>query len=242
MNTLIKIVLTSILSILMLSCDFALQLAEGTSGNGNVIATNRTIASDFNQIKISQGLELYITQSNAEALRIEADENLHDLIKTEIENNTLSIYTSENIKSAASKKIHLRVKHLSGIKATSGSLVKATNTLKEDVLELNATSGANITLDVITQHLNCHSTSGSSIKLRGTTNILNAQATSGSRIKAFDLIANTSKVQASSGANIRTSTSKELTASASSGGDISYSGTPQTMKTSKSASGSVRKE
>ncbi len=242
MTTLIRLILASILSIFMLSCNFTLNLAEGTKGNGTVIKTDRPITEDVKQIQISQGLELYITQSDASTLSVEADENLHDLIKTEIENHTLKIYTSDNIKSAASKKILLSVNSISGIKATSGSAVYANTTIKEDTLDLNATRGANISLDVITEHLNCHSTSGSSIKLSGTTHMLKAQATSGSRIKASDLIANTSKVQASSGADISTNTAGELTASASSGGNINYSGEPKKVNTAQNALGSVIRE
>lgn len=242
MNTLIRIILTSILSILMLSCDFALNIKEGTKGNGNVITVNRTISSDFKQIKVSQGLELYIIQSDAVTLSVEADENLHDLIKTEIENNILKIYTSENIKSAASKKIIVNAKTISSIKATSGSSVYTANTIKDDEIELSATSGANMSLDITTQQLNCKATSGSSINLSGTTNLLNAQASSGSRIKATDLIANTSIIKASSGASVSTNTTKELTASASSGGSVDYSGEPEKVNTSNGVSGSVRKE
>ena len=226
----------------MFSCNFALNISEGTKGNGNVIAVNRTISSNFNQIKVSEGLELHITQSDVVTLSVEADDNLHDLIKTEIENNTLKIYTSENIKSAASKKIIVNAKTISSIKATSGSSVYAANTIKGDVIELSATSGANMSLDITTQQISCKATSGSSIHLSGTTNLLNAQATSGSRIKANDLIANIAKVKASSGANVSTNTLEELTASASSGGAVSYSGKPEKVNTSNSALGSVREE
>ncbi len=242
MNTLIRIILTSILSIVLLSCDFALNIKEGTRGNGNVIRIDRPISSDFNHIKVSQGLELYITQSDAVTLSVEADENLHDLIKTEIENNTLKIYTAENIKSAASKKIIVNTKAISSIKATSGSSVYGTNTVKEDEIELSTTSGANMSLDITTQQVTCQATSGSSVNLSGTTNLLNAEATSGSRIKATDLISNIARVKASSGANVSTNTSKELTASASSGGAVSYSGKPEKVNTSNGTSGSVREE
>ena len=186
----------------MLSCNFSMNLGEGVSGNGNVVTADRNISSDFNQIKVSQGLDLYITQSNDVSLSIEADENLHDLIMTDVENNILRIYSSENIKRASSKKIMLNINDISSIKATSGSNVYSTNTIKEDDLELASTSGANIKLDVKTQTLDCRSTSGSNIILRGSTNTLIAAATSGSNVKAEQLKAETSEVKATSGANI----------------------------------------
>lgn len=242
MSTLIRIIITSIVSILMLSCNFSMNLGEGVDGNGNVITVDRDISTDFDQIKVSQGLDLYITQSNDVALSIEADENLHDLIMTDVENNILRIYSTENIRRSSSKKIMLNINDISAIKATSGSDVYSTNTIEVDELELNTTSGADIKLDVKTQLLNCHSTSGSDIRVSGTTEVLIAEATSGSDIKADKLKAETSKVKATSGADISVNTSKELTARATSGGDVRYSGNPEKVNTSDSSSGSVRQQ
>lgn len=240
MSTLVRIVVTSILSIIMLSCDFSLNIGTGVDGNKKVVTQDRNISNNFESIKVSQGLDLYITQSNDVSLSVEADENLHDIIMTEVENGTLRIYTTENIRRAASKKINLSIDNISAIKATSGSDVFSTNTIKTNSLELNCTSGADITLDVKTETLNCYSTSGSDIRVSGTTKSLFAEATSGSDIKASDLIAETSKVKATSGADISVNTSKELTARATSGGDIRYSGNPEKVDKSDNSAGSVR--
>jgi hypothetical protein len=240
MSTLVRIVVTSILSIAMLSCNFSMNLGPGVDGNRHVVSQERSISNDFESIKVSQGLDLYITQSNDVSLSVEADENLHNLIMTEVENGTLRIYTTENIRRAASRKINLNVADISAIKATSGSTVYSTNTITANDLELNCTSGADITLDVKTETLNCHSTSGSDIRLSGSTTLLIAEATSGSDIKASDLKAETSKVKATSGADISVNTSKELTARATSGGDIRYSGNPEKVEKSDSSAGSVR--
>jgi hypothetical protein len=163
------------------------------------------------------------------SLNIEADENLHELIMTEVENNVLRIYTTKNIRRANSRKINLTIEDINAIKATSGSEVVSTNTIKVDELELNSTSGAEIKLDVTAESVNSRSTNGSEIKLSGTTNLLIAEATSGSNIEASQLRARTSKVKATSGANISVNTSKELTARATSGGDVRYSGNPQSV-------------
>ncbi len=69
-----------------------------------------------------------------------------------------------------------------------------------------------------------------------------AEATSGSDIDASELQAETSNVSATSGADISINTSKSLIAKATSGGDIRYSGNPQTIETSDTSAGSVRKQ
>ncbi len=57
-------------------------------------------------------------------------------------------------------------------------------------------------LNVDTAVLECESTSGSDLKLSGKTKKLIAEATSGSDIKASNLIAESSQVKATSGADI----------------------------------------
>ncbi|REG87811.1 head GIN domain-containing protein [Winogradskyella sediminis] len=240
MTTLSRIIIISIISFLLLSCNFSMNLGPGVDGNGNVVTEERTISPDFNEIKVSQGLDLYISQSDAVGLSVEADENLQDLIMTDVENSILRIYTTENIRRAQSKKIILSIETISAIKATSGSDVYSSNTISLSNLDLHATSGADITIDVITETLECKSTSGSDIKVTGTTTNFMAEATSGSDIDASNLKAEISNVKATSGADISVHTSKELTANATSGGDVKYSGNPKKVNKSDNSAGSVK--
>ena len=242
MTTLTRIIVTSIISLLMLSCNFSMNLGDGIDGNGNVETAERSISKDFDEIKVSQGIDLYITQSNDVYLTVEADENLHDLIMTEVTDGVLKIYSTENIRRASSKKVMLTINSISSIKATSGSDVYSTNTIEVANLELKSTSGSDIKLDVKTESLDCYSTSGSDMELSGSTNLFTASATSGSDINASDLLAETSNVKATSGADISVNTSKALTAKATSGGDIRYSGNPEKVDKSDTSAGSVRQQ
>jgi len=238
MTTLTKIIVTTLLSILLLSCNFDVNFGS-INGTGNVISAERNISEAFTTVKTSHGLDVYLTQGDDISLTVEADENLHDIIKTEVENGTLTITASENIGRAESKKIRLTFNDISKIKTTSGSDVYSTNTLIVDDLEINSTSGSDVDLSIDTETLRCKSTSGSQITLRGRTNSLNAKATSGSDINAEDLDARSSHVSATSGAGITVNTKKELYANASSGGDITYYGNPEKIEKSDGVSGHI---
>jgi hypothetical protein len=240
MTTLTKIIVTTLLSMLFLSCNFEANFGS-VNGTGNVVSDERNISEEFTAIKTSRGLDVFLTQGDDTILIVEADENLHDIIKTEVENGTLIITASENIGRADSKKVRLTFKNISKIKTTSGSDVYSTNTLNIDDLEISSTSGSDVDLSVNTENLICKSTSGSQISLRGKTNSLNAKATSGSNIKAEDLIASSSHVSATSGAGITVNSNKELYAKASSGGDITYYGNPNKITKSDGVSGNISK-
>lgn len=91
MTALIKIIVTSILSLSLLSCNFDL----GFGGTGTIISKERTIDGNFDQIEVSRGLDVYLSQNKTENLIAQADENLHDIIITKVENNVLKIYTEK---------------------------------------------------------------------------------------------------------------------------------------------------
>ena len=61
-----------------------LDIFNGVVGNSNVVITERTIKADFSGIKVSTGIDLFIRQGSTNAITVEADENLHDLIITEV--------------------------------------------------------------------------------------------------------------------------------------------------------------
>ncbi len=242
MTTITKFIVGIILSIMLMSCQFNSNFGFGVKGNGNVKTIDRNISNDFNEIKISRGLDVYITQGDNVSLNVQADENLQDIIMTKVENNVLRIYADENISYAASKKVMLSINYIEKITATSGSDVYSTNTITTESLELHTTSGSDMELEVDTHVIECSSSSGSDLRLSGKTDKLYADASSGSDIKAGNLKTNTCEARASSGADITVNTSKELYAKASSGGDIKYYGNPEKISKKDGVSGSIRKQ
>ena len=242
MTTLVKIIVATLVSLSLASCNFDINFNNGVKGNGNVTVEQRSINEPFTAIKATEGLDVILTQSNHESISVEADENLQELIITEVVDNVLKIHTKENIDKCKSKKVMVSFRDVSSIIATSGSDVKATNTITAQNLELETTSGSDMNLDVNTSTLVCKSTSGSDLKLSGKTIKLMAEATSGSDIKAANLVAESSQVKATSGADITVNTSKELTAKATSGGDIRYLGNPEIVNKSDSSAGSIKKQ
>jgi hypothetical protein len=242
MTTISKFITALIMSLLLVSCQFNGDFGFGVRGNGDVETVERSISDNFTEIKVSRGLDVYLTQSDDVSLIVEADENLHDIIITEVDNGVLRITTDENISFSKSKKVMVTFKDIKKISATSGSDVFSTNTIVTDNLELTTTSGSDMELDINVQVADCRSTSGSDLRVSGRTDKLYAEATSGSDIKAGNLKAKVSEARATSGADITLNTSEELYAKATSGGDIKYYGNPERVTKKDGVSGSIREQ
>ncbi|MBC9796291.1 head GIN domain-containing protein [Sinomicrobium weinanense] len=240
MTTVVKFLIAAALALFLSSCQ--IDRIMGVTGNGNVQTENRHSVKNFTAIKASSGLNVYITQDANYTVKVEADENLINLIRTEVSGGELRIYPEKNIGRAKSKKVYVSLPEVTAITSSSGSDVYVENILKADNLELKSTSGSALRLETEADNMTCRASSGANIRIKGTANTLKARASSGSVIKAEDLQTARCDAEASSGGNISVFVTEDLTASASSGGDIRYSGNPESVSTGKSVSGSVRKD
>ena len=242
MNTLVRLITATVVAILMTSCNFDVNFGPGVSGDGNVVTKQRKISGDFDAIKVSRGIEVELSQDNNFSLEVEADENLHDIITTEVEGNVLRISSDENIKTASAKKVIISIGDISRISTTSGANVYSDTSFELSDLRIESTSGSHVNMDVYTDVLKVSSTSGAGIKLKGTATELTVSSTSGSYVRANELKAENTEVSATSGASISVNTTKALTASATSGANIKYSGNPEKVEKNKAVSGSIREE
>jgi len=237
MKTLTKI--TAIIVLLITTSSCFIDGMTGIKGNGNVVSEDRTINSNFEMIKVQQGINLFLTQGNSTKLNVEADENIMDLLLTEVKNNELKIYFEKNVYRAKARNVYLTTNDISRIKTSSGASVKSENTLQVSVLELDSSSGSSIKIYVNADEITSSSSSGSDIDIYGKTKKFSAKASSGSSIDADELKTVDAYAKASSGANIDVNVTGNLTAKASSGGDIDYEGGPSNINKDTSSGGSV---
>ncbi len=235
MKKIINLTLSLFILIGLTSCMF-----DGVRGDGHVISKKRKISNDFIRIDASRGLDVYITKSKNISLEVEADENLHELIQTEVRNGTLYITTSKNIHFASAKKIHVSANHINEINVNSGAEVYSENTFVSEKLVLKVNSGAHANLDLKVGELSCSTSSGAEVELSGEAESFNASSSSGSDINAYKLITRKCKANASSGSDIELMVTESFDGKASSGGDIKYKGRPHRAEKNKSSGGSIR--
>lgn len=210
-------------------------------GDRNVIVKERKPQDNFTGIKVSTGIDLYISQGNTHSITVEADENLHDIIITDVEDGILKIYSEKNIWRAKARKVYVTLENLTLLKATSGSDVYGESIIRTKEISVAATSGANINIEVDAESVETNSTSGSDIKISGKSINHASNATSGSSIDAYDLKSENVIAKASSGADINIYASEKIEAKASSGGDVDFKGNPTKINKKSSSGGSVSK-
>jgi len=242
MTTLVKITITFLVMLFLSSCAFDINLGDfgpGKKGNGTVVQENRPIKSDFTEISASEGLHVYVTQANDFEITVEADENIIDLIGTDIKNGRLRIHAIENI-GRATKKIYVSLPEINALKSSSGAHLNSQGLVETDKLEIDSSSGSNLNVELMAGDVDIDASSGANLNLSGAAKVAYIDVSSGGNINARGLDTQTCHADASSGGNLSVNVSESLTADASSGGNISYSGDAD-VQSKKNLSGSITK-
>ncbi|MGM5470419.1 GIN domain-containing protein [Flavobacteriaceae bacterium LMO-SS05] len=139
-------VLVIVLSVL-LSISATAQKKLKIRGDKDVTEIYRSLLP-FNQIEVSDGLKVTMMQANTEGYKLTADFNLIDVIKLEVIDSVLKVYTTNRIVKSKKLEIDLTFLSLNKIVLNKNSKVFGQNNIKLDSLELIGFDGSDFELDM----------------------------------------------------------------------------------------------
>ncbi len=226
-------------------------------GEGDISTESRKVY-DYKGISSSQGIDVYLTQSDNESVRVETYDNLQDIIITEVKNGVLKIYGDKNFRARVSPKVYVSIKTIEKIKASSASDVYCKGTIKAENISIKLSSASNLDLELEADEVTCNLSSAADMKLyltadkldcdlsssananvAGKVSELRIEGSSSADFKGFKLSAQDCKVSVSSAADAEVNVSKKLIANASSGADVEYKGNPSITDVNSSSGGDI---
>lgn len=218
------------------------QFWKGIKGNGNVTTEMRSL-SFFDELSASSGIDV-IYNKGEQSVKVIADENLIDLIITEVKGGKLIIKRKNNTNIKWSKKmeVHVTAQNLHDISISSGADFVAKDELNSKNFTLTTSSGGDADVVVTANEANITASSGADISVKGSANEATLNTSSGADIDGFSFVVKNCKASASSAGDISVTVSNSLVASASSGGDVTYKGNPSSVDQSSSSGGDVSKQ
>lgn len=219
------------------SCSNA-QMWRTVTGNKHVVTKERRLDS-FSGVKVSSGIDVYLKQGNNESVSVEADENLHEYILTEVRNGVLNVYSEYNIRSAERKRVYVTMKEVTSVRTTSAGDVIGESPINSDNLELSATSAGDIKLEVKSKEIEIDISSSGDITLSGETDILKADLSSAGDLNAYALKSREADISVSSAGDADIYATERIRARASSAGDINYKGDPKYVDAHSSSAGGI---
>ena len=228
------------LAVMVISCSVVGQTRKTVHGNHSVTKSEREVGS-FTGVKASSGIDVYLRQGDAEAVSVEADENLHEYILTEVKGNVLHVYTDINIRDAKQKRVYVTMKDIISVATSSAADIYGESPVKSDELELSASSAGDIKLEIFARELKVNISSSGDMTLKGETDELEADLSSAGDLNAYELKAREADISVSSAGDADVYVTEKLKAHASSAGDINYKGDPDSVDAHSSSAGGIHK-
>ncbi|MDB5203499.1 MAG: hypothetical protein JWQ27_2908 [Ferruginibacter sp.] len=216
-----------------------LASCNSRSGSGTIITENRT-TENFTGISVSNSITVELRTGAAFQVRVEADDNLMKYVATDVEDGQLRIRLKDrmNVRNA-NIHVFITAPEISKIVASSAADVKAIGVLRAAAsISLDVSSAAKIEANVDAPKVSLEASSAGNIDVSGKTQSMSAESSSGSDINAYDLLCETARASASSGASIKLHASVALDANSSSGASIHHHGGAKVQQTASSG-GSV---
>lgn len=205
---------------------------------------------NFSGIEVSTGVNVVFKQENATNVKVYADsDKLHNII-TKVENGVLKVYIdNKGAKKMKFKNLSVNISspRMDNIKTSSGSIFTVVNSIKENNLRIDASSGSSVagkftvnnTTDfsassgsdvkasVTSGKILVKCSSGSSVNLEGNSDIGMIDVSSGAEVKADNLRINNAEVESTSGSSVSVNVKDKMRVKASSGGSVRYKGNPK---------------
>ena len=190
-------------------------------GNGSIKTETRDVAA-FEVITCDGAYEIQIDCQGKQSLAIETDENLLLLVKTEVHNNTLHVYTKGMLFPTNRIRIAVSIPNINEF-TSNGSTDGDINNISNNALDIDIHGSGKL-------HMNGKS---------GTVKI----GTSGSsKIDATSLISENSDIQINGSGNIQVYATNSITVQINGSGTVKYKGDPKSVNQQINGSGRIERE
>lgn len=199
------------------------RIGNLTEVKGSGVAKTETRnVKGFNKVDASGAVNLEIAAGKDFGLSIETDDNLLQYIKTEVNGDTLKIYSEGRISPTNKLNVKLSMPEMVNLELSGASDANVSNA-KSDLVILKASGASKIKID------------GEAIKLK-------ADASGASKIDGQTFKAEDADVDASGASSAIVLATEEVDLKASGASNIYYVGEPKRIKQNASGASSINKK
>jgi hypothetical protein len=201
----------------------------------------------FNSIKVSNAIDLYLSQGSEEAVAVSAEKvSWRNHIKTSVDGGVLKIWyenTGDGFKMGNRKlKAYVSVKDLTNLEASGASDVVIAGKLTGGDVRIHMNGASDIKGSVDFKSLDLKLNGASDATISGRVVSLKVDANGASDLKGYDLETDMCAAEASGASDIKITVNKELSARASGASGVYYKGTGVIRDIKSSGSSSISKK
>lgn len=197
----------------------------------------------FSGIKVSVGIDVYLSQSDDYALAVSAAEDkFRDNIRTEIKNGILNIsYDGGSMRYTANRRLRAYVsfKTLERLEASGACDFIINGTFNSGSAKIKLSGACDIkgTVNIVDMQINL--SGASTVQINGTVQNLKIEAGGASDVKNYDLVVDNCEADLSGASDVKLTINKSLSAKASGASTLYYKGNPERKDVSSSGASNI---
>lgn len=193
----------------------------GVEGSGRQKSVQREV-ENFTAVDVSGACDVEIVCQKSLSVEVQGDDNLVQLVKTEVRNGTLYISHEKSFSPKQALRVLIAVPTVESVELSGAGSVRVLN-LRNKEFSIDVSGAA-------------------SVYASGTTEILNIDVSGATDVETKDLHAEIVRIDVSGASNAEVFASKELEAEVSGVGNITYFGNPKVVQQDVSGVGSISKK
>jgi len=209
------------------------------NGSGNQVTESRDIGI-FTQVETSGTLKIILSQDSTSSLRILADDNVQDEIKTRLSGSTLKIDIDGNFCDAGPVTVYLSSKDYQRIESSGTVEILSEGRLNLNELDVDLQGSSKVMLDLNIKSLKTSSSGSSEIVLKGQGGRHDLEMTGSSSVQALDFIVGEYRINSTGASKSRINVLNSLEVDSRGASEVEYKGKPSKIQKDNSGASVVR--
>lgn len=237
-----KLILITLLACFSISNAQKSKRNKTIKGNEKEVTVSRT-TPEYDKIEVGGSFDVKLISGKEGTLTIKGDENLVELLKTEVVNGTLKVRFERgkmiqyNYKSTL--EITIPFEQINGLSFSGSGNFFGKDIITTENLEVEIAGSGNVKFESNTTNTKIERSGSGNLNIKGKTKNLEIESTGSGNANASELLAENVVASQTGSGNIKVNCSKKLVARSTGSGSIIYKGNPEKVDKSSSGSGSI---
>ena len=227
--------ISSIILVLHSGCNL-----DCITSSGKQVSQVRSVDS-FSSITTSGTVKLVLKQGPSQEVRIVADDNIQDEIRTHVNGKTLKIEIEGNICDGGQIIAYLTAPNFEGVDASGAVELTSDGNLKVQDFAIRISGSSKVNLDLNAANVITKSSGSSEIHLKGQAGSHDVDLSGAGSIDALDFIVGKYSIETSGASQSRINVLNELRVKSRGASDVQYRGNPSQISNDESGASSLKK-
>lgn len=224
---------------LLIIATFSLSACMCDTGSG-ILKTVKTNPGEFNSVYADIPGKIHISKADTFSVTIRTDNNLIEMVETEISRKTLKIRTEKCIKNCTSLELWITAPVIEEIEAAGSVKIESDEEINSNEMEIEVSGSGSVRLNVNANKLNSKISGSGLLVLSGQVSSHDFEIDGSGTMKAFSLRAKETDANISGSGIAQINVIDNLDINISGSGELIYTGNPKKVKSEVSGSGIIK--